>query len=160
MDEILHQLEPLLLGSVPTMIIFILLVFAYKFLVHDPLLRILAERRSRTQGAIEKAHAAIAAADARAQEYEARLRAARTEIFRAREQRVQHWNAERDRALESARQVARERVHTAKMALDQQAQSAKQQLDHAAADLAADILKAILPDGIPAGAELAAEVAR
>ena len=61
MDELLRQLDELVLGSVPTIIIFVGLVLAYRFVLYRPLMRTLAERRERTQGAIEKAHAAIAA---------------------------------------------------------------------------------------------------
>ncbi len=100
MNDILQQIGKLFLGSVPTIFIFVFLVLAYRFLVYGPLMRVLAERRERTLGAVEKAQAAIGAADAKAQEYEAKLRAARAEIFRAREQRIQHWNGERETALE------------------------------------------------------------
>src|SRR5271163_3735789 len=118
MDEILQQLVPLLIASVPTILIFLTLVLSYKFLLHDPLLKVLAERRSRTAGAVERARAAIAAAEAKAREYEARLRAARAEIFHAREARIKAWNAERESAVASARQAARERVHAAKADLN------------------------------------------
>ena len=62
MDETLHQLGGLLLGSVPTIFLFFLIVILYQFLVYRPLTRVLNERRERTEGAIEQAHAAIAAA--------------------------------------------------------------------------------------------------
>src|SRR5271170_6732837 len=117
-DELLRQLGDLALGSVPTMILFVLLVLAYRFVLYGPLMRTLVERRERTQGAIEKAHAAIAAADAKSQEYEARLRAARAEIFRRREERVKQWNAQRESALVSARLAAEERVDAARTAME------------------------------------------
>jgi F-type H+-transporting ATPase subunit b len=160
MDEILQQLVPLLIGSVPTMIIFILLVIAYKVILHGPLLKVLAERRVRTEGAIEKAHAAIAAADAKAQEYAAKLRAARAEIFRARENRVKAWNAERESALATARQAARDRVHAAKASLDTQAESSKREIEKVADELAGDILKVVLPTGPSSGNTLLAEGSR
>src|SRR5215469_8042941 len=87
--EILHQLGDLVIGSIPTMILFVLLVLAYWVVLYRPLMRTLVERRERTQGAVAKAADAIAAADAKSQEYEARLRAARADIFRHREQLVQ-----------------------------------------------------------------------
>ena len=64
MDEILGQLGGLLLGSVPTIIFIVLLYLSYKALVHKPMVAVLAERRSRTEGAIEKARADIAQAEA------------------------------------------------------------------------------------------------
>jgi F-type H+-transporting ATPase subunit b len=145
MDEILQQLGTLLLGSVPTVILFLFLAFSYNSLVHRPLVRTLAERRSRTQGAIERAQAAIAAADAKAQEYEARLRAARAEIFKTREQRLQQWNAEKDTALESFRQQAQGRVRQARTVIDAEAVEARRTIESSADHLADQILKAILP---------------
>jgi F-type H+-transporting ATPase subunit b len=145
MDEILQQLVPLLIGSIPTILIFLTLVLSYKFLLHDPLLKVLAERRSRTEGAVERARAAIAAAEAKAQEYDAKLRAARAEILQAREARVKTWNSERDSALASARHAARERVHAAKAELAIQADGSKQEIQRSADTLAADVLRAVLP---------------
>ena len=110
-----------------------------------PLLKVLAERHARTQGAVERAHAAIQSADAKSQEYEAKLRAARAEIFRAREQRVQGWNRERDAALEDARHAAGERVTQARARIEGEAEIARAGIDRTADTLAADILKTILP---------------
>src|ERR1700686_3677223 len=70
MDETLRQIGELLLGSVPTIIFFLLLYGLYTVIVHKQLARVLAERHARTQGAIEKAKADIATAEARAAEYE------------------------------------------------------------------------------------------
>jgi len=146
-DELLRQLGELVLGSVPTMIIFLVLVFAYRFILYGPLVKMLAERRARTTGALEAAHAAIAAADAKSQEYEAKLRAARAEIFRQRELRVQQWMAEKERALASTRLAAQERVAQARTGIEAEASAARQQIEKAAGQLAAQILQAILPPG-------------
>src|SRR5450631_1019690 len=118
MDEILAQLGELIIGSLPTALLFLVLVVAFHFLLQKPLTLMFAERRNRTTGAVEKAHEAIVAADAKAQEYESKLRHARMEILKAREARVQHWNAERDKALEGARKEAHDRVLAAKDQLE------------------------------------------
>jgi len=89
MDQTLHQLGELLLGAVPTVILLALLYGLYTSIVHKPLQRVLAERRSKTEGAIEKSHADIAEAEARTSEYEKRLREARAAIFKAQEARRQ-----------------------------------------------------------------------
>ncbi|HEX5235945.1 MAG TPA: ATP synthase F0 subunit B [Silvibacterium sp.] len=143
--ELLRQLGELVLGSVPTMIIFLILVFAYRFILYGPLVKTLAERRASTIGAIEAAHAAIAQADVKSQEYEARLRAARSEIFHQREQRVQQWNAEKDRALASARLAAQERVAQARSGIEAEVAAARQQIENSAGQLAAQIVQAVLP---------------
>src|ERR1035438_4530516 len=100
MQEIIQQVGTLLLGAVPTVLLFIVLVLFYQFLVQGPLSATLKERRARTEGAIEDAHKAIAQAEARAAEYALKLRQARTEVYKVREQRIKQWNAERDRSEE------------------------------------------------------------
>lgn len=145
MDELLRQLESLAIGAIPTLILFILLVFAYRFILYRALMRVRAERRERTMGAMEKSRLAIAAADARTQEYEAKLRAARMEIFREREQSMQQRNAEKDSVLAAARLAAQQRVHEAQAALGAQTREARKQIEGAAGTLAAQVLAAVLP---------------
>ena len=145
MDELLRQLGELALGAIPTLILFILLVLAYRFILYGRLMEVRAERRERTVGALEKSHLAIAQADVRSQEYEARLRAARAEIFRSREQRIQQWNAERERALGAARLAAQQHVQAAQAALEAQTADARRQIEASASQLAAEVLAAVLP---------------
>ncbi len=85
MDQTLRQVGELLLGSIPTIILLLLLYGIYVVLVHRPLGKVLAERRSKTEGAVEKARADIASAEARTAEYEQRLREARAVIFKSQE---------------------------------------------------------------------------
>jgi F-type H+-transporting ATPase subunit b len=148
MDEILNQLGGLVLGSVPTMILFILLVGAYGLLVRRPLERVLAERRARTSGAIEQARGAIAAAEAETSAYEEKLRAARAEIFASREGRIKQWNAEREAAVEQARQSSQQRVSAARKEIEQSATDARKQIEGLSGELSSRILNAVLPANI------------
>jgi F-type H+-transporting ATPase subunit b len=145
MDETLHQLGGLLLGSVPTIFLFLLLVILYRFLLYGPLTRMLSERRARTEGAIEQAAAATAAAAAKTQEYEAQLRAARSKIFQARQQRLLQWNRERDNAISEAQQAALRQVEQAKSTLQVQTAAARHSLEGSTDELASEILRAVLP---------------
>lgn len=145
MDETLHQLGGLLLGSVPTIFLFLLLVVLYRFLVYGPLTRVLNERRARTEGAIEQANAAAAAAEAKTQEYEAQLRAARSRIFQARQKKQDQWNRERDAAIAEAHEAAQRQVQAAKSALQEQTNAAHRTIEGSIDDLASEILRAILP---------------
>jgi F-type H+-transporting ATPase subunit b len=145
--EILHQLGGLVLGSVPTMVFFLLLVAAYGLLVRNPLDKTLAERRARTTGAVEKARGAIAAAEAEATVYEEKLRSARSEIMAARERKLQQWQAERDQAVQSARDAAQARVNAAKQEIEGLSVSARKQIEEATAQLSEQILRAVLPSG-------------
>lgn len=152
MDLILHQLADLFLRSIPTAVLFLLLLGAYRVLVYAPLLKVLKERGERTVGAMARAEAAIRSADARSQEYEAKLRAARAEIFHAREQRLQTLNRERERAIEEARHGAHERVRAAREKLEGEAADVRASLDTRADSLAAEILRVVVPSAAAAGA--------
>jgi F-type H+-transporting ATPase subunit b len=155
MEDTLHQLGGLLLGSVPTIFLFLLLVILYRFLVYGPLTRVLNERRERTDGAIEQAHAATAAAAAKTQEYEAQLRAARARIFQARQKKQEQWNRERDRAIAEAHEAARRQLEEAKQALEAETAAAHRTLEGSIDELAGEILRAILPrTGATTGATL------
>lgn len=148
MDQILDQLGELVLGSVPTIILFILLVWAYGLLVRRPLDRVLAERRARTEGAVEQARGAIAMAEAETTEYENKLRAAKAEIFQAREQKLKQWNAEREAALAQVRQHTQERVGGARQEIEQGAQEARLQITGLSDELSSRVLNAVLPAGV------------
>lgn len=145
MQEIFRDLGQLVLGSVPTMILFVILVILYHLILYRPLKRTRGERYYRTRGAIERAHAAIAAADVKSQEYEAKLRAARAEISHARELQVQQWNVERDAALASARLLAHDRAESAKREIARESEVARVQLHAEIAQIAAEIQEAVLP---------------
>jgi F-type H+-transporting ATPase subunit b len=145
MDVIIQQIGTLLLGSVPTIFLFIVLVVAYQFLVQGPLTKTLAERRARTEGAVEDAQKAIANAEAKTAEYAAKLREARAEVYKAREARIMQWSAERDVALDAARKEAGKKLTKAKAELDAEAVLAKQNIQASAGDLAAQVVRAVLP---------------
>ena len=143
--SLVEQVGHLLLGAVPTALLFIVLVLCYQFLVQQPLMRTLNERRARTEGAIEDAHRAIAQAEARAAEYANKLRQARADIFKVREQRIKQWNAERDGALDQARKAAGVQVSQAKAELEAEADRARQAIQASSADLARQVVRAVLP---------------
>jgi F-type H+-transporting ATPase subunit b len=145
MDEILNQLGGLVLGSVPTMVLFLLLVVAYGFLVRRPLDRVLAERRARTTGAIELARSAISEAEAKTAEYEERMRRAKADIYEAREKRLKQWQAERDQALAEARTATGEKVQAAKVEIDRSVTLARRQIEGMSAELSEQIVRAVMP---------------
>jgi F-type H+-transporting ATPase subunit b len=145
MEEIVQQVGALLVGAMPTVVLFIVLVLSYQFLVQGPLTATLKQRRARTDGAIEDAHKAIAQAEARAAEYAAKLRLARAEVYKVREQRVKQGNAERDAALEAARKVAALKVSEARAELEAEAAQARLAIQASAGDLANRVVRAVLP---------------
>jgi len=145
MQDIVQQLEQLLVGAIPTALLFIVLVLSYQFLVQGPLTAVLAKRRALTEGAMEDARKAIAEAESKAAQYADRLRQAKADAFKVRDQRLQQWSAERDAALDAARKSAGDKVRQAKSALDAEAAAARQSIQASIADLAGQAVRAVLP---------------
>jgi F-type H+-transporting ATPase subunit b len=149
MDETLRQLGELLLGAVPTVILLALLYALYTTIVHKPLRRVLEERRSKTEGAVEKSRADIAAAEARTAEYEQKLREARASVFRAQEARRQAALQARTNAVNESRTKAQAQVQAAKKDIENDRVAAQDGLQAEVASLAQEIMRRVLQ---PAGA--------
>lgn len=142
--DILEQLGELLLASVPTIICFLVLWMAYRLIVHKKLEQILAERHSRTEGAIQEAHAEISKAEARTAEYEQRLREARSQIYKTQEERRRHILEKQSAALTQARQQAEEMVKGARADLERDVKEARSALERQADALADQVIASIL----------------
>lgn len=149
MDQTLKQLGELLLGAVPTVILLAMLYVLYTVIVHKPLQRVLAERRGKTEGAVEKSKADIAAAEARTAEYEQKMREARASVFRSQEARRQAAAQARANAVNEARTMAQAQVQAAKVDIEKDRAAAEQGLQAEAASLAQEIVRRVLQ---PAGA--------
>jgi F-type H+-transporting ATPase subunit b len=144
MDETLRQVGELLLGSIPTIVFMVLLYAIYTVLVHKPLLKVLAERRAKTEGAVEKARADIAAAEARTAEYEQRLREARMAVFKHQEALRQQALQARAAALAEARNKAQAQVEQARAAIAKDKAAAQAGLQAESGRLAAEIIRIVL----------------
>lgn len=144
MDETLRQLGGLLLGAVPTVISMLLLYALYTVLVHKPLVRVLAERRAKTEGAIEKARADVASAEARTAEYEQKIREARMVVFRTQEARRQQALQVRATTVAEARTKAQVHVEQARTEMEKDKLEAKTGLTAQAGALATDIIRTVL----------------
>jgi F-type H+-transporting ATPase subunit b len=149
MDQTLQQLGELLLGAVPTVILLALLYVLYTAIVHKPLRRVLEERRNKTEGAVERSRADIAAAEARTSEYEQRLREARATVFRAQEALRKAALEARTAAVNQARAKAQAQVQAAKADIQKDRAAAQGGLQAEAQALAAEIIRRVLE---PAGA--------
>ena len=148
-QKTLKQLGELLLGAIPTVILVTLLYGLYKVIVHRPLRRVLDERHSKTEGAVERAKADIAAADARTSEYEQRLREARARLFQAQEAKRQAALQARANAVNQARNQAQAQVEAAKGDIEKDRAAAEKGLQAEAAALAQEIDRRVLePAGV------------
>jgi F-type H+-transporting ATPase subunit b len=147
MDETLRHVGELLLGSIPTIIFMVWLYGIYTALVHKPLVKVLAERRRKTEGAIEKARADIAAAEARTAEYEQRLREARMMVFKNQEALRQQALQARAAAVAEARNRAQVQIEQARAAIEKDKVAAQAGLQAESGKLAAEIIRIVLRPG-------------
>lgn len=144
MQETLRQLGGLLLGSIPTVILFVVAYAAYRYILHTPLARVLEERHALTVGAAERARADVAAAEAKTAEYEQRLRESKIAIFKAQEARRQQALQVRADALHQAREIAGQRIAEARQAIARDMAAAKAALLPESERLAGEVIQTIL----------------
>lgn len=144
MQTVIQQLSGLFLGSVPTIIIFLLLHFCLRRVLYRPLRRTLAARRERTEGQFELARRTIALAEDKLTQYEHSLREARAEMYRIIEARRKAALEERARLLAAARQRAEEARQAAELQLEQETAQARRQLEKEAGAMAGAILHSVL----------------
>ena len=144
MDAILTALGGLLLRALPTFLLLLALHFYLKFVFFRPLDKVLASRRSATDGARNQAQASLAAAAHKSAEHEAALRAARGEIYKEQEEARRQWRAEQAAAVGESRRSASELVKQARAQLVDEAARANLSLQGESERLAGEIAEAIL----------------
>lgn len=144
MGDTLVQIGELLLGSIPTILFMLALWAAYTLLVHRPLMKVLAERYRKTEGAVQRARADIAATEARTTEYEQKLREARLSMLKTVEVRRQKAAQVRDAALAEARAKAQTQIEQAREAIVKDKELAKTNLQAESEKLATEIIRAVL----------------
>ena len=152
MDAALQKaIGELLLNAVPTIVLFLLLYVAYRKLVHEPLMKVLGERHAKTAGAVAKAQADIAAAEARTAEYEQKLREARAGVFKTMEARRKTLMEARSAALTEAKNNAQTQVKAAKAEIEKEAVAAKAGLQGQVEALAQEVINAVVNVGGKSG---------
>ena len=144
MEALLQALKGFLIGSIPTIVVFLLLWAIYNALVYKPLKRVRKERYDRTEGAVARARADIAAAEAKTHEYEAKIRDAKLAIFKAQEEQRKQLAAARDAAIAEARTQSQQMVRESGDAVQKELAAARGRLEQQADALAAEVIRSIL----------------
>ncbi|HWC16887.1 MAG TPA: hypothetical protein VG498_07720 [Terriglobales bacterium] len=147
MDETLRQLGELALGSIPTVILFVVIWILYRVIVHGALVRALSERRSKTVGAVEKAKTDVSLADRKTTEYEQRIREARLAVVRRQETRRQQILEQKTMAIAEARAAAETMIASARAQIQKEAEIAKVRIESESSNLAKEIIRTILRAG-------------
>jgi F-type H+-transporting ATPase subunit b len=144
MDATLLALGGILLKAVPTFLLVILLNFYLKVVFFKPLEKVLRQRYEATEGARKLAAESVDRAAARTAEYEAAMRAARTEGYQAQDQIRQQMEERRAAELADARHRSEAAIRQAKAQLEADVEDAKRELAREAEDLSRQIVDAIL----------------
>ena len=140
----LSDVGAILLRAVPTFILVIFLFFYLKGMFFGPLEKVLADRRSRTDGARKQAKHSIEAAEMKVAQYESQLRAARTELFAKVEAERKQWADAQAAQIATARDKAHAQVKDARVQIAQDANAARATLATQAEELAAQITASVL----------------
>ena len=140
----LNDVGAILLRAVPTFLIVIFLFFYLRGMFFRPLEKVLAERRAATDGARKQAKLSIELAEEKVAQYEAQLRAARTEVFAKVEAERKQWADAQVAQIATAREKARAQVLDARVQIAKDAEAARASLGSQAETLAAQITASVL----------------
>lgn len=144
MDEILHQLVELLLKAIPTFVLVVVLHFYLKYVFFKPLGKVLQKRYDATEGARKLAEQSLEEAARKTAQYEAALRAARSEIYQQQEQIHKQLQERETAALAATRQETDAAIQKAKAELSKELEAAKAGLARETETLAGQIADTIL----------------
>ena len=144
MEQTLQALGVILLKAIPTICLLLLLHFYFKAVLFAPLEKVLKQREELTEGARKAAEQSLSAADRKQQEYEARFRDARSEVYRAQEETRRLWLSDQAAQIADARRRSEETVSAAREQIGTEAAAARESLTETSAGLADEIATTIL----------------
>ena len=144
MEQTLHALAGILQKAVLTVGLLLLLHFYLKAMLFGPLEKVLKERDQLTKGARKAAEQSLAAADKKTQEYEAKLREARGEVYKEQEEIRRRWLEDQASEVAQARERNAAAVRKAREEIAAEAAEARRNLTESSGALADEIATAVL----------------
>ncbi len=144
MEKTLQDLVGILINAIPTALFFVLLNIIFRFWLFAPLRKVLKERDELTAGARKAAEASLFAAEQKVQDYEAKLREARSEIYREQEEMRRAWMSDQASQTAEAREQAEAATKQARFEIASEAAAARQNLLQTSAGLADEIASSLL----------------
>ena len=148
MEQMLAQVAPLLWQALPTFFLLILLHFYLKYMLFQPIHKVLEERRAATEGVREAATHARLAAEKKVAEYEAALRQARGEVYKEQEQLRTGLRKEQQDALAEMRAHTEALISQARTRIETERAAAQTALEAESDAIAESIAKAALKGGL------------
>jgi F-type H+-transporting ATPase subunit b len=144
MEQTLHALAGILQKAVLTVGLLVALHFYLKAMLFGPLEKALKERDHLTKGARRAAEQSLAAADQKTQEYEAKLREARAEVYKEQEEIRRRWIEDQASQAAQARERNAAAVRKAREEISGEAAAARRSLTESSGALAEEIATAVL----------------
>jgi len=144
MEQSLQALSGILLNAIPSALLLIILHFYLKGMLFRPLQKVLKQREELTAGARKAADESLAAAERKAQDYEAKFRDARSEVYREQEETRRVWLEDQSKQIGAGQARMAEAMAAGDKKLAEETASAKQNLVETSAALADSIANAVL----------------
>jgi F-type H+-transporting ATPase subunit b len=144
MEQTLQALSGILLRAIPSALLLIVLHFYLKAMLFKPLQKVLKRREELTLGARKAADESLAMAERKAQDYEARFRDARSEVYREQEETRKVWLEDQAKQVEAGHARSTEAMAAADKKIADEVAAAKQNLVETSATLADSIANRVL----------------
>jgi F-type H+-transporting ATPase subunit b len=144
MEQTLQALGGILIKAIPTVLLLVFLHFYLRSMLFGPLRKVLKQREELTAGARKAAEDALASASRKVQEYDAKLRDARAEVYKEQEEIRRRWLADQAAHLADAHQKAEASIKQAKFEIASEAAAARTNLIESSTGLADQIATSIL----------------
>jgi F-type H+-transporting ATPase subunit b len=144
MEQTLHALAGIMVKAIPTVVLLLILHFYLKAMLFKPLDQVLKQRAELTEGARKAAQQSLLAADQKQQEYEAKFREARAEVYRAQEETRRRWLDDQAGQIAGARERSEASIRLAREQIAAETAAARQTLVDTSGALADQIAAAIL----------------
>jgi len=144
MEQTLQALSGILLKAIPSALLLIIVHFYLKGMLFRPLQKTLKRREELTAGARKAADESLAAAERKAQDYEAKFRDARAEVYRQQEETRKSWLEDQSKQVAAAHDRSTEAMAAADKRLAGETAAAKQNLVETSAALADRIANTVL----------------
>jgi F-type H+-transporting ATPase subunit b len=144
MEAVLSSLAALCVSALPTFFLLLILHFYLKAMFFGPLEKALAERKAATDGTRKSAEESLARAEAKAAEYDAKLRDARGQIYKEQEALRTQLRQELAARADAKKAEVAASIKQARQTVEAELAAAKAGLAPRSAELADQIARALL----------------
>lgn len=144
MEQTLQALSGILLRAVPTIVLLIILHFYLKAMLFRPLQKTLKEREDLTAGARKAADQSLAAAEAKAQDFEAKFHDAKAVVYREQEETRRVWLEDQAKQISAGQTRSAEAMAAGHKKIEEETAAAKQGLVETSAAMADKIANTVL----------------